>query len=53
MEAKYYPLEIEEKWSKIWSERTLDKTNHKNSFSQVIPPPNVCLLYTSDAADEV
>ena len=41
MEAKYYPLEIEEKWSKIWSERTLDKTNHKNSFSQVIPPPNV------------
>ena len=41
MEAKYYPLEIEEKWSKIWSERTLDKTAHKNSFSQVIPPPNV------------
>ncbi len=41
MEAKYYPLEIEEKWSKIWSERTLDKTTHKNSFSQVIPPPNV------------
>jgi valyl-tRNA synthetase len=41
VEAKYYPLEIEEKWSKIWSERTLDKTTHKNSFSQVIPPPNV------------
>ncbi len=41
METKYYPLKIEEKWSKIWSDRTLDKTNHKNSFSQVIPPPNV------------
>ena len=41
MEAKYYPLEIEEKWSKVWSERALDKTNHKKSFSQVIPPPNV------------
>jgi len=41
VEAKYYPLEIEEKWSKIWSERILDKTNNKNSFSQVIPPPNV------------
>ena len=37
MEAKYYPLEIEEKWSKVWAERALDKTNHKK-VSQVITP---------------
>ena len=41
MDKQYYPVEIEEKWSKIWSERVISNKNSKDSFSQVIPPPNV------------
>ena len=41
MESKYFPIEIEEKWSEVWSDRTLDKPNSEHHFSQIIPPPNV------------
>jgi len=41
MDKKYYPIEIEEKWAKIWSERSINNTNATESFAQVIPPPNV------------
>jgi len=41
MDKQYHPLEIEEKWSKIWSERNISNEKSKHSFSQVIPPPNV------------
>ena len=41
MDKQYYPVEIEEKWSKIWAERVISNKDSKDSFSQVIPPPNV------------
>ena len=41
MDKQYYPVEIEEKWSKIWSEKILSNKDSDTSFSQVIPPPNV------------
>ena len=41
MDKTYYPTEIEEKWVKIWSERKVKNGDSKESFSQVIPPPNV------------
>ncbi len=41
MEAKYFPIQIEEKWSKVWADRELTKPESKNFFSQIIPPPNV------------
>jgi len=41
MDKTYHPTEIEEKWAKIWSERKLTNENSNESFSQVIPPPNV------------
>ena len=41
MDKTYYPTEIEEKWVKIWSERKVKNEDSKESFSQVIPPPNV------------
>ena len=41
MDKTYHPTEIEEKWAKIWSERKLTNVNSDESFSQVIPPPNV------------
>jgi valyl-tRNA synthetase len=41
MDKQYYPVEIEEKWSKIWSERVISNKDSDTSFSQVIPPPNV------------
>ena len=41
MDPKYFPIEIEEKWSKIWAQRSLDRPKAKNQFSQIIPPPNV------------
>ena len=37
MESKYFPIEIEEKWSEVWSDRTLDKPNSEHHFSQIIP----------------
>ncbi len=41
MDKQYYPVEIEEKWSKIWSEGVISNKDSDTSFSQVIPPPNV------------
>ena len=41
MDKQYFPTDIEEKWVKIWSERKVANTNSGESFSQVIPPPNV------------
>ena len=41
MDKQYYPVEIEEKWVKIWAERKVSNKESDNSFSQVIPPPNV------------
>ena len=41
MDKQYFPTEIEEKWAKIWSERKVANTDSSESFSQVIPPPNV------------
>jgi len=41
MDKTYYPTDIEEKWVKIWSERKVKNEDSKESFSQVIPPPNV------------
>ena len=41
MDKHYFPTDIEEKWVKIWSERKVANTDSSESFSQVIPPPNV------------
>ena len=41
MDAKYFPIEIEEKWAKVWAERELNKPESEQNFSQIIPPPNV------------
>ena len=41
MDKQYHPVEIEEKWSKVWSERVISNKDSDTSFSQVIPPPNV------------
>jgi valyl-tRNA synthetase len=41
MDKQYFPTNIEEKWVKIWSERKVANTESSESFSQVIPPPNV------------
>ena len=41
MEAQYSPIQIEEKWSKIWADRKLEKPGSEDHFSQIIPPPNV------------
>jgi Valyl-tRNA synthetase len=41
MDAKYFPIEIEEKWSKVWAERELNKPESEQIFSQIILPPNV------------
>jgi len=41
MEAKYFPIQIEEKWSKIWADKELARPDLEDYFSQIIPPPNV------------
>ena len=41
MEKQYHPIEVEEKWVKIWSERKVSNPASADSFSQVITPPNV------------
>ncbi len=41
MDKQYHPVEIEEKWSKVWSKRVISNKDSVTSFSQVIPPPNV------------
>ena len=41
MEAQYSPIQIEEKWSKIWADRELERPGSEDHFSQIIPPSNV------------
>ena len=41
MNAQYSPIQIEEKWSKIWADRELERPGSEDHFSQIIPPPNV------------
>ena len=41
MDKRYNPTEVEEKWVEIWSNEVVTNTSSKESFSQVIPPPNV------------
>ena len=37
MDKQYNPIEVEEKWVKIWSKRKVSNKESKESFSQVIP----------------
>ena len=41
MDKRYSPVEVEEKWVDIWSKEILINKDAKETFSQVIPPPNV------------
>ncbi len=41
MDKRYNPTEVEEKWVEIWSSEVVSNESSKESFSQVIPPPNV------------
>ena len=41
MDKRYNPTEVEEKWVEIWSNEVVSNESSKESFSQVIPPPNV------------
>ncbi len=41
MDKRYNPTEVEEKWVEIWSNEAVSNKSSKESFSQVIPPPNV------------
>ena len=41
MDKRYSPIEVEEKWVDIWSKEILINKDAKETFSQVIPPPNV------------
>ena len=41
MDKRYNPVEVEEKWVEIWSNEVVSNKSSKESFSQVIPPPNV------------
>ena len=41
MDKRYSPIEVEEKWVDIWSKEVLTNKDAKETFSQVIPPPNV------------
>ena len=41
MDKRYNPIEVEEKWVDIWSKEILINKDAKETFSQVIPPPNV------------
>ena len=41
MDKRYEPLIIEEKWSELWAKNNLGKNDSSQTFSQVIPPPNV------------
>ena len=41
MDKRYNPTEGEEKWVEIWSNEVVSNKSSKESFSQVIPPPNV------------
>ncbi len=41
MDKRYNPTEVEEKWVEIWSKKVFFNEDSEESFSQVIPPPNV------------
>ena len=41
MDKRYNPTEVEEKWVNIWSKKVFINKDAEESFSQVIPPPNV------------
>ena len=41
MDKRYNPTEVEEKWVEIWSNEVVSNKSSKESFSQVIPPPDV------------
>ncbi len=41
MDKRYNPTEVEEKWVEIWSNEVVSNESSRESFSQVIPPPNV------------
>ena len=41
MDKRYNPIEVEEKWVDIWSKEIHTNKDAKETFSQVIPPPNV------------
>ena len=41
MDKRYNPTEVEEKWVEIWSNEVISNQDSMESFSQVIPPPNV------------
>jgi valyl-tRNA synthetase len=41
MDKRYNPTEVEEKWVEIWSNEVVSNKSSNESFSQVIPPPNV------------
>ena len=41
MDKRYNPTEVEEMWVEIWSNEVVSNKSSKESFSQVIPPPNV------------
>ncbi len=41
MDKRYNPTEVEEKWVEIWSNEVVSNKSSRESFSQVIPPPNV------------
>ena len=41
MDKRYNPTEVEEKWVDIWSKKVLINKDATETFSQVIPPPNV------------
>ena len=46
----YNPFEIEKKWQSIWTENNLYKTDELTENNDKF---YACLLYTSDAADEL
>ncbi|MAR95863.1 MAG: valine--tRNA ligase [Gammaproteobacteria bacterium] len=41
MDKRYNPTEVEEKWVNIWSKKVFINKDATETFSQVIPPPNV------------
>ncbi len=41
MDKKYHAIQVEEKWSKIWSKNNISSKESSSTFSQIIPPPNV------------
>ena len=36
MDAQYSPIQIEEKWSKIWADRELERPGSEDHFSQIL-----------------